>query len=79
MMEKVKLKKENYITLMKGVKIFIDEPLTQKQGYKILAKVIEKYELADINELFVIQKELNPLMVGQTSKQRLSLIHAYVT
>jgi len=64
MMEKVKLKKENYLTLMKGVKIFIDDTQTQKKGYKILAKVIEKFELTDINELFVIQKELNPLLVG---------------
>jgi hypothetical protein len=26
MMEKVKLKKENYISLMKGLKVFIDDP-----------------------------------------------------
>lgn len=28
MMEKVKLKKENYITLMKGLKVFIDDKHT---------------------------------------------------
>lgn len=54
MMEKVKLKKQNYITLMKGLKVFIDDKNTQKYGYKLLAKIIEKYELQDINELFTI-------------------------
>ena len=77
-MEKVKLKKENYITLMKGLKVFIDDKQTQKYGYKLLAKIIEKYELTDINELFTIQRELNPLLKGHANKERLRLIKAYV-
>lgn len=77
-MEKVKLKKENYIQLMKGLKAFIDDSLTQKQGYKLLAKIIEKYELENIDELFQIQKEINPLLKGQASKQRLMLMQSYI-
>jgi hypothetical protein len=45
MMEQVNLKKENYIEVMRGVKMFVSDKQTQKKGYKILAKVIEKYEL----------------------------------
>lgn len=52
MMEKVKLKKENYIALMKGLKVFIDNSTSQKFAYKLLAKIIEKYELENIDELF---------------------------
>lgn len=63
-MEKVKLKKENYNAIMRGIKGFIDNSATQKRGYKILVKVIEKYELENIDELFTIQKELTPLMKG---------------
>jgi len=63
-MEKVKLKKDNYTAIMRGIKGFIDNPSTQKRGYKILVKVIEKYELENIDELFAIQKELTPLMKG---------------
>lgn len=54
MMEKVKLKKENYIAIMKELKVFINDSNTQKYGYKILTKVIEKYELTNIDELFTI-------------------------
>lgn len=54
MMEKVKLKKENYIALMKGLKVFLDNPASQKFAYKLLSKIIEKYELDNINELFEI-------------------------
>lgn len=54
LMEKVKLKKENYIALMKGLKVFIDNTNTQKYAYKLLAKIIEKYELENIQELFSI-------------------------
>ena len=52
MMEKVKLKKENYLALMKGLKVFIDNQSSQKFAYKLLAKIIEKYELENIAELF---------------------------
>ena len=51
MMEKVKLKKENYTALMKGLKVFIDCNTTQKQAYKLLAKIIEKYEIENLSEL----------------------------
>jgi len=68
MMEKVKLKKENYVSLMKGLKVFIQCAATQKQAYKLLAKIIEKYELENIGELMQIQKELNPMLLGQASK-----------
>ena len=53
-MEKVKLKKENYITLMKGMNTFIHGRDTQKQAYKLLAMVIEKYEIANVSELMQI-------------------------
>ena len=52
MMEKVKLKKENYIVIMKELKVFVNDNQTQKYGYKILTKVIEKYDLQNIDELF---------------------------
>jgi hypothetical protein len=74
MMEKVKLTKENYMSLMKGLKEFISCHGTQKQAYKLLAKIIEKYELVNLEELVQIQKEINPLLVGQASKQRVMLI-----
>ena len=77
MMEKVKLKKENYITLMKGLKVFIDDKHTQKHGYKLLAKVIEKYEVTDINEVLTIQRELNALIQGHATKERMRFIKAY--
>jgi hypothetical protein len=54
MMEKVKLTKENYISLMKGLKEFIQCQATQKQAYKLLAKIIEKYELENLEELVQI-------------------------
>lgn len=78
MMEKVKLVKDNYISLMKGLKLFIENTQTQKTAYKLLAKIIEKFELANIQELQQIQKELNPLLKGQASKQRVMLILSYV-
>lgn len=54
MMEKVKLNKQNYMSLMKGLKEFIACPGTQKQAYKLLAKIIEKYELENLQELIQI-------------------------
>ena len=51
MMEKVKLKRENYLTLMSGVKVFLRSGAAQKRAYKLLAKVIEKYELTSVDEL----------------------------
>ncbi len=43
MMEKVKLTKQNMVTLMKGTHEFIHCSFTQKAAYKLLAKIIEKY------------------------------------
>jgi hypothetical protein len=52
MLEKVKLKKENQIVLMQGIRIFIDDYQTKKKAYKLLAKIVEKYELEEgITEL----------------------------
>jgi len=79
MMEKVTLKKrENYLSLMTGVKVFIADNLTQKRGYKLLARIIEKYELQSVEELYEIREEITPLMRGQATKQRLQLIKSYI-
>jgi len=79
MMEKVTLKKrENYLSLMSGVKVFIADNLTQKRGYKLLARIIEKYELQSVEELYEIREEITPLMRGQATKQRLQLIKSYI-
>jgi len=43
MMEKVNLNKDNYVAVMNGVKVFVESHHTQKRGYKLLARVIEKY------------------------------------
>ena len=39
-MDTVKLKKENYINVMRGVKLLVGDKQTQKKGYKLLSKVI---------------------------------------
>lgn len=78
MMEKVKLNKQNYIALMRGVKAFVNDKQTQKKGYKILTKVIEKFEVSSIDELAEIKNEITPMMRGQATKQRLCLIKAFV-
>jgi hypothetical protein len=64
MMEKVKLNKANYVSVMRGVKVFVNDKQTQKKGYKILAKVIEKYEVESIAELSEIKNEITPMMKG---------------
>lgn len=51
MMEKVSLKKENYVALMRGVKYLVNDKQTQKKGYKILSRVIERYEIERVEEL----------------------------
>ena len=79
LMEQVKLKKENYVALMKGVKIFVEDKGTEKKGYKVLTKVIERYEVSSIHELIEIKDEVTPIMKGQPTKQRLNLIKAFVT
>lgn len=79
MLEQVKLKKENQIVLMQGIKIFLNDFSTKKKAYKLLAKIVEKYELNEgIPELVQIHQELTPLIEGQATKQRLRLINAYI-
>ena len=52
MLEQVKLKKDNQVTIMKGIKIFINDFKTKKKAYKLLARIVERYELTDgIQEL----------------------------
>jgi len=64
MMEKVTLKKENYVALMRGVKYLVNDKQTQKKGYKILSRVIERYEVERVEELSQIKAEITPLMKG---------------
>ena len=64
MMDKVKLKKENYIALMRGVKLLVNDKQTQKKGYQILSKVIERYEIEKVDELSQIRTEITPMMKG---------------
>ena len=45
MMGQVKLKKDNQLVLMQGIKVFISDFKTKKKAYKLLAKFVEKYEL----------------------------------
>ena len=64
LMEKVKLKKENYVALMQGVKIFVDDRLTQKKGYRILTKIIERFDLESFDQLIEIKQGITPMMKG---------------
>ena len=65
MLEQVKLKKENQMSLMQGIKIFINDFKTKKKAYKLLARIVERYELEHgIQELVQIHKELTPLIEG---------------
>ncbi|MFO0118182.1 MAG: hypothetical protein ACK521_11420 [bacterium] len=68
LMEKVKLKKENYVALMQGVKIFVDDRLTQKKGYRILTKIIERFDLESFDQLIEIKQGITPMMKGQATK-----------
>ena len=43
MMEKVKLNRENKVSIMQGVKLFVNDKQTQKKGYKILSRIIENF------------------------------------
>lgn len=63
-LEKVTLKRENYLTLMQNLKSFIDEKVTQKKGYKLLSKVIERIELTNLDEIAEIKAVINPIMAG---------------
>jgi hypothetical protein len=68
LMEKVKLKKENYVALMQGVKIFVDDRITQKKGYRILTKIIERFDLESFDQLIEIKQGITPMMKGQATK-----------
>lgn len=78
LMEKVKLKEDNYVQVMRGVKVFVDDRATQKKGYKILTKVVERFDLESFDQLVEIKQEITPMMKGQATKQRLQLIHSFV-
>ena len=45
LMQKTKLKKENQLAMMKGIKAFIEDTRTKKRAYKLMARIVEKYEL----------------------------------
>ena len=65
---------------MQGIKIFINDFKTKKKAYKLLAKIVEKYELeTGIQELLQIHQEVTPLVEGQATKPRLRLISAYIS
>ena len=56
---------------MLGVKGFIEDKQTQKKGYKILTKVVQRIQVKDLEELVEIKNEITPIMKGQATKQRL--------
>ena len=45
MMDQVKLKKENQLVLMQGIKVFINDFKTKNKAYKLLSLIVKKYEL----------------------------------
>jgi len=79
MMSQVKLKKDNQLVLMQGIKVFLSDFKTKKKAYKLLALIVEKYDLENgISELVEIHTELTPIMEGQATKSRLRLVRAYI-
>lgn len=65
---------------MQGVKVFIADFKTKKKAYKLLAKIVEKYEIqSGITELLELDKEVTPLVESQATKPRLRLISAYIS
>ena len=78
-LDKVKLKRENYLTLMQHVKIFVSDRSTQKKGYKLLTRVIERFELNCLDDIKDIKETITPLMLGQANKERINLINAFIT
>ena len=77
-LEKVRLKRENYISLIQHVKVFVDDRVTQKKGYKILSKVIERFELANLDEITEIKERILPMMKGSANKERITLISSFI-
>lgn len=79
MLEKVKLNRTNQVNLMQGIKIFLSDFKTKKKAYKLLAKIVEKYEIeTNISEIVQIDQEITPLVEAQATKPRLRLINAYI-
>ena len=55
MMDQVKLKKDNQLVLMQGIKVFITDFKTKNKAYKLLSLIVKKYELDQgIGELIQI-------------------------
>ena len=76
----MRLKRENYVALMQHVKVFVEKRApTQKKGYKILTRVIERFELSSLDEIVEIKQAITPLMTGQATKERISLISGFIT
>ena len=64
---------------MQGIKVFVSDLKTRKKGYKMLAMVVENFELSGgIEELKQINNEVTPLVDSQATKQRLGLVKAYI-
>jgi hypothetical protein len=67
------------MVLMQGIKVFINDFKTKKKAFKLLARIVEKYELqGGIEELNQIHQELTPLVEVNATKPRLRLINAYI-
>ena len=45
LMNNVKLKKDNQKELMQGLKVFLKDPKTKNKAYKLLALIVQKYDL----------------------------------
>lgn len=63
-LEKVTLKRDNYLTLMQNLKSFIADRQTQKKGYKLVSKVVERIELTNLDDIAEIKAVINPIMAG---------------
>ena len=45
LMNNVKLKKDNQKELMHGLKVFLKDPKTKNKAYKLLALIVQNYDL----------------------------------
>ena len=48
LIEKVKLKKENQMSLLQGIKALIQDGRTKKKAYKLMAGVVKRFEFEDM-------------------------------
>lgn len=79
MVAEVQLKRENQIALMQGIKVFVADIKTRKKAYRLLALVVQNFDLTNgIEELKGIKRDVSPILEGQATKQRLGLIRAYI-